>query len=195
MPADPAPSPGEVADTSFAELLQRARTGDAHASWRIFELLQADLRACAQRLMRGQRHGHTLQSMDLVNEVCVRAQRAGPRAWNDRTHALLCLTEAMRNVLRDHARRKASCRRAPSGVRVPLDAIMDSFATRNVDFDAYHERLEQLATLDPRLAIVVDLRVGQGYAMQEIAEILGVSKRTVERDWEAALACLRGVVR
>jgi RNA polymerase sigma factor (TIGR02999 family) len=194
MSAELAPTDGEPADASFAALLGSARAGDAHASWRIFELLQADLRACASRLMRGQAHGHTLQSMDLVNEVCVRAQRAGPRAWNDRTHALLCLTEAMRNVLRDHARRKSSGRRSPTGVRVPLDVIVESYATRNVDFDAYHDRLEQLAALDPRLAIVVDLRIGQGYSMQEIADVLGVSKRTVERDWEAALACLRPVM-
>lgn len=187
LPASPDPGveDGTFSANAFRDSLARAREGDAQAASRVYELLYQDLRELAARLMRGQPVGHTLQATALVSEAYLKAGANGV-AWKSREHALAVLCIAMRQVLVDHARRKRNGRRAPPGSREPIEAVLDAYATKEIDLYTFHDQLARLAEISVRMASIVMLRVEYGYTMEEIARILDVPKRTVERLWQRA---------
>jgi RNA polymerase sigma-70 factor, ECF subfamily len=179
-PLDPRPeSPGE----SFDALLKRARDGDERAASAVYSALYEELRELAHRFMRRQRPDHTLQATELVNQAYLHTRRAHS-AWNDRVHAVASVCSAMRRILIDHERRRGTQRRKPPGTRLPLDDVAAAFAGRNLDPIEFHDQLEALAKKHERAALVVELHLLFGYSLDEIARILKVSKRTIERDWE-----------
>jgi RNA polymerase sigma factor (TIGR02999 family) len=152
--------------------------------------IYAELRSLAAGYLRGERPGHTLQPTALVHEAFLRlGSLSGCAESPARFKALAART--MRNVLVDHARRRAAAKRGGERQRVTLDEGLAFLARGELDVLALHEALERFAALDERAARVVELRFFGGLTEPEAAEALGVSLRTVEGDWRMARAWLR----
>jgi RNA polymerase sigma factor (TIGR02999 family) len=181
------PPVGEV-----TRLLREIQGGNEGAKGELIELVLGELHRQAERFMRNQRPGHTLQPTALVNEVVCRLLDSNVFA-EARTRAYFfgAVFQAMKQVLWKHAQERK--KREP-GLRAPtpFDEILDSYERQNIDFSDLYEALEGLAALSPRQHEVVTLRYFGGWRMQEIADLLGVCKGTVENDYQAARAFLRG---
>ncbi len=154
-----------------------------------------ELRQVAARLMRKERSDHTLSPTAVVHEAVIRLMRDADFAATDHGYLLASAARAMREVLIDHARRRAAGRRGAGWRRVSLDSVVDYFEAQNLDILAVHEALDRLALLNARQSQVMTLRYFGGLTVPEIAAALGVSVVTVERDWRLARAWLRGQLR
>lgn len=157
---------------------------------RLVPLVYASLRTEAQRLLRAERAGHTLQATALVHEAFLKL--VGPRAlpWQNRAHFFAAAAEAMRRVLVDHARSKAAGRRGgPDARREALDltGLPDPSSEREcAGFLILDEAILRLTAVDPDAAAVVRLRYFAGLGVDETAAALGVSAPTVKRHWAFA---------
>jgi RNA polymerase sigma factor (TIGR02999 family) len=167
-------------------LLAAAREGDARALDRLLPLVYADLRALAEREMRRESPGHTLQPTALVHETYLRLGGA-PESAGDRTHFLAIAARAMRQVLVDHARRRDAAKRGGGAAPVTLT---DGIGAGPLDFDEILALDRALEALDTRQRQVVECRFFAGMEESEIAAALDVSERTVRRDWAKARAWL-----
>jgi RNA polymerase sigma-70 factor (ECF subfamily) len=173
-------------------LLADARAGDPSAPGRLVAQLYAELRRVAGGMMAGERGGHTLQPTALVNEAVLKLLRADALApCEDRRHVVAAAARAMREVLVDHARRRAADKRGGGRPPVPLDTVLAWYEERTGDLLALNDALDALARQDDRLAAVVTLRFFGGMTVPEVAESLGVSVSTVEGEWRLARAWLR----
>jgi len=167
-------------------LLAAARGGDDGALERLLPVVYADLRAVAEREMRREAAGHTLQPTALVHEAYLRLAGAAESA-GDRTHFLAIAARAMRQVLVDHARRRDAAKR---GGGAPPVTLTDAVGAGPLDLDELLALDRALDTLDPRQRQVVECRFFAGMEESEIATALGLSERTVRRDWAKARAWL-----
>ncbi len=172
---------------AVAELLTRCRDGDAAAFDEVYALLYDELRELARRHLHGARRDqdHTLSTTALVHESYLRLAGADPR-WRDCGQFFATASKAMRHILVDHARRNGARKRGGGLLRVTLDdARVDAAppAIGVLDLDVALTRLGEYA---PRLEQVVECRFFGGLTMEETADTLGVSLRTVERDWTRA---------
>lgn len=150
-----------------------------------------ELRVLAAKYLSGERQGHTLQPTALVNEAFVKMARGEINApVVDRSQFFAMAARAMRQVLVDHARKHLAQKRGKGQRRVTLHEDLLDTGEREVDTLQLHEALEQLAALDARLAQIVELRFFGGLGIDEIAAVLGVADRTVDRDWAVARAWL-----
>jgi RNA polymerase sigma factor (TIGR02999 family) len=173
------------------ELLERCRAGDAAALDELVTAVYAELRRLAAHHLRAERPDHTLQPTALVHEAYVRLAHGHDRPWQDRSHFLAAAAKVMRHVLVDHARARAAGKRAGQRTRLALDDALEVAARADVDLLALDDALHALAEVDPDLARVVELRAFVGLTIVEIAEVVGVSRATVEREWATARAWLR----
>jgi RNA polymerase sigma factor (TIGR02999 family) len=151
-----------------------------------FSLVYDELRAAAHRHLRRERGDHTLCTTALVHEAYLRLAGQDTIAWQSRAHFLAVASRAMRRVLIDHARRHLAARREGGRRRVALEegtVAVESQAETLVALDVALTRLE---ALDPRMARVVECRFFAGLDDRETAEVLGVTARTVWRDWAKA---------
>jgi RNA polymerase sigma factor (TIGR02999 family) len=184
-----------VAETprGLTVILGRARDGDERARDELIALIYDELRRVASRLMRHERPDHTLAPTAVVHEAVIRLLGEGvfDRAA-DRSFLFAAAARAMREVLIDHARRRAAGRRGGGRRRVALDAVVDYLEGQGLDVVAVHEALDRLAELDGRQAQVMTLRYFGGMTVPEVAAALGVSATTVEQDWRLARAWLSG---
>jgi RNA polymerase sigma factor (TIGR02999 family) len=174
-------------------ILGRARAGDEHARSELIALVYDELRQVATRLMRRERHDHTLPPTAVVHEAVIRL--LGEAVFDrspDRAFLFASAARAMREVLIDHARRRAAVRRGGGRRRVPLDLVVDYFEEQGLDLVAVHEALDRLAERNERQAQVMTLRYFGGMTIPEVAAALGVAVVTVERDWRLARAWLVG---
>ena len=174
-------------------ILGRARAGDETARGELLALVYDELRRVATGLMRRERTDHTLSPTAVVHEAVIRL--LGDAVLDkaaDRGFLFASAARAMREVLIDHARRRAAGRRGGGRRRVPLDAVVDYFEGQGLDLVAVHEALDRLAERDERQAQVMTLRYFGGMTVPEVAAALGVSVVTVERDWRVARAWLVG---
>ncbi len=174
-------------------LLGRARDGDEQARSGLIALVYQELRRVASRLMRRERTDHTLSPTAVVHEAVIRL--LGDAVFDEaanRSYLFASAARAMREVLIDHARRRAAGKRGGSRRRVPLDLVADYFEEQGLDIIAVHEALDRLAELNDRQAQVMTLRYFGGMTVPQVAEALGVSVVTVERDWRLARAWLGG---
>ncbi len=156
--------------------------------------LYADLRARAERCMRGQPPDLTLQTTALVHEACLKLFGRERLESEDRGHLLALASSAMRSVLVDHARARNRLKRSAPGKSVPLDGISVAFEERAVDLLALQEALERLAGFDPPMARAVDLAFFGGLSLEETARLLELPQRTFERRWAATRAWLRAEI-
>jgi RNA polymerase sigma-70 factor (ECF subfamily) len=172
------------------------RAEDERAKGELIALVYDELRRVASRLMRRERSGHTLSATAVVHEAVIRLLRgAAFDEATDRDYLFASAARAMREVLIDHARQRATDRRGGFWHRVPLDLVMDYFEEQGLDVVAVHESLDRLGEWNERQARVMTLRYFGGLTVSEAAKALGVSVVTVERDWRLARAWLRSQVR
>lgn len=186
------PAPGPI-----TELLQRARSGDGDALNELLPLVYQELRHQAARSFKHERRAVTLQPTALVHEAYVRLLGHRRIQWNDRQHFFAVAARLMRQILVDHARaRHAQKRGGQDGRRTeitlgsaepgsPLDQ-----ETRMVDVLTLDALLDRLATRSARQGKVVELRVFTGLTVEEIADTLDLSPRTIKTDWQLARAWL-----
>lgn len=174
-------------------LLLAATEGDPDAAEALLPAVYDELYRRAAALMRRENAAHTLQPTMLVHDAWLRLIDQDRVQWNNRGHFFALASKMMRRVLVDHARRRQRLKRGGDHVRVtlaPADARALS-VERDTDVLALDQALEQLAEVDPRQADIVVMRFFGGLTVSEVAEILGVSKRTVEAEWTATKAWLR----
>jgi len=150
-----------------------------------------ELHGIAQRMFAGERGGHTLQPTAVVNEACVRLLSTSRLPDLPREQRLALAARVLKQVLIDHARGKGAGKRGAGHVRVELDPELRSETVTFAEFDHIHAALERLAALHARQAEVVTLRIFGGLSMDQVAAVVGASKRTVEADWTVARAWLR----
>jgi len=178
-----------------SQLLAEARHGDRGALDQLMPVLYEELRRLAKRHMLRQSPGHTLQTTDLVNQAYLRLVNVQGAQWKDRLHFLSVASRAMRSVLVDHARRRRYAKRGGARVRVSLeDAAMVS-EQPGAEVIAVHEALNRLALLDQRKSQIVELRYFGGLTIEETAEVLDISRETVNREWNKARAWLYDALR
>jgi RNA polymerase sigma factor (TIGR02999 family) len=161
--------------------------GDRSALDLLVPLVHEELRRRARRAMSHEPADHSLQPTALVNEVYLRLVDMGQVQWNDRAHFLALAARLMRRILVDLARSQRTQKRGGGPVNVSLDeASMISSDRGREDLVALDDALNALAALDPRRSQVVELRFFAGLDVDETAEVLKVSRRTVMRDWTLA---------
>jgi len=175
-------------DQAVTHLLERLNQGDRTASEELLAQVFEELRSIAWQQMKRQAGSHTLQPTALVNEAYLRLFRGVQHDFNDRCHFLALASRAMRSVLVDHARAKGRKKRQADGERVPLDSLVEQYEERSANLVELDAALEKLGRVDPRMVQVVELRFFAGRSVVQTAEVLGVSERTVEREWTAAKA-------
>ena len=165
-------------------------TDQAATRNRLFVSLYSELRKLAAGLMRHERPGHTLQPTALVNEAYLRLVNPPAMGWQDRAHFMGIAAAAMRQVLVEHARRRSAEKRGGGTDRVALNEAIDipegDPAISDLDILDLDRALTAYARLDERAARIVELRIFTGLEMREIAQLLGVSERTVYDDWRVA---------
>lgn len=174
----------------ITSILLEATAGDRSALDRLFPLVYAQLRAIAHNRLAAERADHTLNTTALVHETYVKLVDQKRVRWRDRAHFFAVAARAMRRILLDHARRHATARRGGGRRRVPLDPATLTLRERADTLIEVDAALERLTTLDPRLGDVVEYRFFGGLTEEEIAEALGVTSRTVRRDWVKARGLL-----
>ena len=172
-------------------LLRAWSDGDADAFDRVLPLVYEELHRMAARYLVGERSTISLQATALVNELCLRLLGWRSVPWQNRGHFLGVSARMMRHVLVDIARRRRAERRGgPHAIRVPLEGIDVPASEPGADLLAVDMALQMLAAEDPRKAQVVELRFFGGLSVEETAEALGISVRTVHADWAFARAWL-----
>lgn len=167
------------------DLLLQMRGGDTQAMDRLFAAVYEELRYMAHAQLRREHPGHTLGTTGLVHETYLRVVEQTRVEWRDRGHFFMAAAWAMRRILVDYARRNLAARRGGGSVRVTLDDDAPA-AARGELLVALDEALDRLGSLDRRLSQVVECRYFGGLTEQETAEAMGVTRRTVQRDWVKA---------
>jgi RNA polymerase sigma factor (TIGR02999 family) len=173
--------------TEITTLLQAAKSGDDQAAGRVVSLLYAELHRLARSRLRRSGDITLLDTTSLVHESYLRIQQAGKPDFADRKHFLAYAAKAMRTIVIDIARAAQADRRGGGALQVTLNtAIGDSLAVEEDEILRVHEALDELAAVDERLGRLVEMRYFGGLTEVEIAECLGVTERTVQRDWQKA---------
>ncbi len=156
----------------------------------IFPRMYDELRRLARRQLGGERAGHTLDTTALVHEAYLRLSQQREVAWDDPARVMGIAAFAMRRVLVDHARRYLATKRGGGAREITLDEGAIAIDTRADEIVAVDDALERLAHIEPRLCQLVECRFFSGLTDAETAKILGVTPRTVQRDWIRARAWL-----
>jgi RNA polymerase sigma-70 factor (ECF subfamily) len=179
-----------VSEEEVTLLLKAWASGNNSALDQLVPIVYGELRRMAHRQMSAERAGHTLQSDALIDEAFVRLIGAKPVQWHDRAHFFAYFAKMMRRILVDHARSRSRMKRAGAVQQV----IIDSHILPSSDADANIARLDDalnlLAEIDGRKAKIVELRFFGGFSVEETADALGISPRTVMNDWKFAKAWL-----
>ena len=180
-------NPGSAHEVTH--LLHAHRQGERDASDRLFSLVYDELREMAHRQLLRRRPGRTMNTTALVHEAYLKLFDRAESSWEDRAHFMAVSARAMRHILVDHARRVRAEKRGGGAHRTELTTNIGGkdFRFEILDLD---DGLQQLAALNPRLSKVVELRFFGGLSVKETAEVLGVTTRTVDRDWYKAKAFL-----
>ncbi len=180
-------SPGET-----TRLLTDVKRGNKDALGKLMPLVYNELRHLAGHYLRAERIGHTLQPTALVHEVYLRLVGQDRADWQNRAHFVGVAAQLMRRILVDYARRRLAGRRGGSAVKVDLDRSDIAADTQKLEeILAVNGALLRLTEMDPQQGRVVELRYFAGLTVEETAKALGVSTRTVNRDWAIAGAWLR----
>nr|WP_316638574.1 ECF-type sigma factor [uncultured Roseateles sp.] len=187
---------GPDTTVEIATLLRQAGAGSADAVDRLYALLYADLRRIAHAKLRFGSGPALLNTTSLVHESYLRLAKLEQLQVHDRAHFLTYAARVMRSVVVDLVREARAERRGGGQPLLTLDTAAEgALPAGDAQILAVHEALEALAAVDQRLVRVVEMRYFVGLEMDEIAQALGVAKRTVERDWEKARSFLYAVLK
>lgn len=178
---------------SITEILARATEGDHAAAEALLPLVYEELRIIARAYVSHERNGQTLQPTALVHEAYLRLVGSDQR-WRGRAHFLAAAAIAMRRLLVDHARRRSAAKRGGGALRVHLEDVpmptREELHTLELD-----ELLVRLKSVDERKCRVVEMKIFGGMTLEQIAEVLGISRSVVGEDWTVARAWMAAEVR
>ena len=176
---------GEV-KRAVTDVLMGASAGDREAAAELWDLTYDELRRIAYRMLQSERADHTLSGTALVHEAFVRLVDQERVQWQDRAHFFAVAAQACRRILIDHARRHRAQKRGGGRARITLERVQIEANRTSEDLIDLHEALKRLEVLNARLSQIVEYRYFGGLSEAEIADVLGISERTVRRDWVKA---------
>lgn len=171
-------------------MLQRVDEGDPTAAEELLPLVYSELRQIAAFQMAKQAPGHTLQATALVHEAYLKLVGGERSSWTDRRHFLAAATEAMRHILVDRARRRLRARHGAGNEPIPVDGLEIAAPVKEEILLELDAALAELKTLSPERAEIVHLRFFAGLEEREIASLIGISERSVQRQWSYTRAWL-----
>ncbi len=177
--------PGEV-----TLLLAELQKGNKKAEEKLIPLVYGELRRLAAHYLRGERQGHTLQPTALVHEAYLRLTQMQDVNWQNRSHFFALAAQLMRRILVDHARANRAKKRGGSNEALSLDDAIVFSGPRSEQLIELDDALNRLAQRDSRQSRIVELRFFGGLSEEETGVLLGISTRTVKRDWRIAKAWL-----
>lgn len=175
----------------ITELLHRFQNGDEEAQELLIDAVHGELHEMAARYMRREKSDHTLQATALVNEAYLKLVDLKSTTWKDRAHFYSVAARVMRSILVDHARKHLAGKRGGAFEKLPLNESIVFTPGRSSQIVQLDEALTRLALADVRASRVIELRFFGGLTVEESAEVLQVSPRTVKREWLFARAWLR----
>jgi len=173
-------------------LLTQVANGNQDAAARLIPLVYEELHRLAERRLRLERPNHTLQPTALVHEAYLKLVAQRNANWQSRAHFFALASQLMRRILVDYARSRLRAKRGGKQVKLPLDEALLFTEDRCDELLALDESLERLEKLDARQSRIVELRFFGGLTVEEAAEVLGISPKTVKREWSTAKAWLYG---
>jgi RNA polymerase sigma factor (TIGR02999 family) len=182
---------GMTASEDITVLLHRFQQGDVDAQNLLVNAVQGELRVIASRYMRRERVGHTLQTTALVNEAYLKLINIKAASWQDRAHFFAVASQIMRRILVDHARQHIAGKRGGGFDALPLNEALVFTIEKSNQLVQLDDALRVLESRDPRASRVIELRFFGGLSVEESAEVLKISPRTVRREWTFARAWLR----
>jgi len=174
------------AASTFLEKTAEQLSGQSPALANALPEVYGELRRLAGGYLRGERPGHTLQPTALVHEAYLKLSQQRNVDWGNRAQFLGVAAKLMRRILLDHAIAHRAAKRGGEAERVSFDAVLQVFDRQKISASALDEALENLETLDPRQAQVVELRFFGGLTVPEIGQLLDISPATVKREWSVA---------
>jgi RNA polymerase sigma factor (TIGR02999 family) len=172
------------------QVLARIESGDPTAAGELLPLIYNELRKLARVRLRQEKPGHTLQATALVHEAYLRLVGSKEQKWDSRRHFFAAATEAIRRILIEDARRKARIKHGGKLRRVDLDDVATFVDGPRNELIALDEALARFAELEPEKAELVKLRFFGGFSIDEVADLLRISRTTAKRHWVYARACL-----
>lgn len=179
-----------LSQQEVTQLLAAWGDGDLSALDKLFPLVHAELRRIAGRQMSHERPGHTLQATALVNEAYLKLAGQEGLEWQNRSHFFAVCAQVMRHILIDHARAHARDKRGGGAVQVPLEDAVLINGQPPEQLLALDEALKTLEHVDPQKGKLVELRYFGGLSIEETADVLNISPRTVRREWRRSKAWL-----
>lgn len=185
----------ESVGTDVTGLLCQLTSGNQEAAEKLIPLVYDELKRLARSYMRREREEHTLQTTALVHEAYLKLVRQRRVNWQGRSHFFGIAAQLMRRILIDHARGHLREKRGGTQTVLPLSEALVFSPEHSEDLLKLDEALGRLAKLDPRQSRIVELRFFGGLSVEETAESLDVSPKTVKRDWAVAKAWLHGELR
>jgi RNA polymerase sigma-70 factor, ECF subfamily len=181
-----------LAREDVTALLGQLAKGDDAAASKLIPIVYDELRRLAAGYMRRERKDHTLQPTALVHEAYLKLTEQRVVDWQGRAHFFGIAAQVMRRILIDHARGHMRDKRGGGAIPVPLDEALVFSPEQSSELVMLDASLERLAKLDPRQSRIVELRFFGGLTVEQTAELLGISPKTVKRDWSMAKAWLHG---
>ncbi len=181
----------DSSEGDISRLLKAWNEGDERARDQLIPMVHDDLRGIARRQYERERRDHTLQPTALVNELYLKLVNQRRVRWQNRREFFAVSAKLIRRILVDHARRRRAAKRGSDGVRISFDEALGLPIVSDPTLIALDDAIEDLEKVDPRGARVVELHVFGGLTFEEIAEVLGVARGTVFRDWKHARLWLR----
>jgi len=176
--------------SDVTQLLVNWSNGDQQALEKLIPLVYGELRRLADRYLRRERPGHTLQSTALVNEAWMKLIDQRNVHWQNRAHFFGVAAQMIRRILVDYARSRHASKRGGHAYKISLEDVVEMPKQRDLDLVALDDALEGLSKVDPQQGRVVELRFFAGLSIEETAEVLRISPATVKRDWVSAKAWL-----
>ena len=182
----------EPSSADITSLLNKLADGDQEVAAELVPLVYQELRRLAVRRLQHERSDHTLQATALVHEAYVKLSAQRDAKWQNRAQFFGVASQAMRRILVDYARGQQRIRRGGKRQKVSLDNVLLVSPDRNEEVLALHESLSRLEKFDGRQARIVELRYFGGLKLEEVAEVVGISTKTVMRELNVAKAWLYG---
>lgn len=173
-------------------LLSKLTKGNEEAASKLIPLVYTEMRRLAGAYMRRERSDHTLQPTALVNEAYLKLVEQRSVNWQSRAHFFGIAAQVMRRILVDHARGHMRDKRGGGQKPVPIDEALVFAPEQSEEFLKLNEALDRLSKFDERQGKIVELRFFGGLTVEQTAELLGISPKTVKRDWSMAKAWLHG---
>ena len=179
------PSPSDI-----TQWLSTTKGEDSAALGKLLPLVYGELHRQAVRAFSRESAGHTLQPTALINEVYLRLVKQDEMKWQNRAQFFALAAQMMRRILVSHARARKAAKRGGGDTCITLEEGVAAAPERDVNLLAIDEALTRLETVDPEKSRMVELRFFSGLSIEETAEVMGVSPRTIDRQWQTAKAWL-----